>query len=73
MFSPVCKIFWDQGEDARVLVVTQDGASYLADHVLVTASVGHVKERQASLFEPALPQKYREALAVRHRSSLTDK
>ncbi|XP_047485846.1 spermine oxidase-like [Penaeus chinensis] len=64
MVSPVCKIFWDQGEDARALVVTQDGASYLADHVLVTASVGHLKERQASLFEPALPQKYREALAV---------
>ncbi|XP_063595369.1 spermine oxidase-like [Penaeus indicus] len=72
MFSPVCKIFWDQDEDARVLVVTQDGASYLADHVIVTASVGHLKDRQASLFEPALPQKYREALAVRHRSCVTE-
>lgn len=69
MNSPVCKILWDQGENARVLVVTQDGSSYLADHVLVTSSVGHLKERQASLFQPALPQKYREALAVRPRSS----
>lgn len=69
MSSPVCKIFWDQGDKDQVLVVTQSGVSYLADHALVTASVGHLKERQDSLFEPALPRAYRDALAVRPRLS----
>lgn len=64
--SPVCKLFWDQPEEGnKVLVVTQAGDSYLASHVIVTASIGHLKERHADLFEPQLPQAYRDAMDVR--------
>ncbi|KAK3891169.1 hypothetical protein Pcinc_004958 [Petrolisthes cinctipes] len=61
--TPVCKILWDQpgGEDV-VLVVTQGGDAYLASHVIFTASIGHLKDRHTHLFEPQLPQSYRDAM-----------
>lgn len=65
--SPVCRIFWDivdGNSENKVLVVTQAGASYLADHVILTPSIGHLKERHASLFTPALPDSYQAAMAV---------
>lgn len=63
--SPVCRIFWDKPAYNQVLVVTQDGTSYLTDHVILTPSIGHLKERHASLFSPALPADYQNAMAVR--------
>ncbi|XP_063595280.1 peroxisomal N(1)-acetyl-spermine/spermidine oxidase-like [Penaeus indicus] len=65
--SPVCRIFWDivdANAENKVLVVTQAGASYLADHVILTPSIGHLKERHASLFTPALPDSYQAAMAA---------
>ncbi|XP_037793457.1 uncharacterized protein LOC119588909 [Penaeus monodon] len=65
--SPVCRIFWDivdGNSENKVLVVTQAGASYLADHVILTPSIGHLKERHASLFTPALPDSYQAAMAA---------
>ncbi|XP_047486049.1 spermine oxidase-like [Penaeus chinensis] len=65
--SPVCRIFWDivdENAENKVLVVTQAGASYLADHVILTPSIGHLKERHASLFTPALPDSYQAAMAA---------
>ncbi|KAK3859898.1 hypothetical protein Pcinc_034017, partial [Petrolisthes cinctipes] len=61
--TPVCKILWDQpgGKDV-VLVVTQGGDAYLASHVIFTASIGHLKDRHTHLFEPQLPQSYRDAM-----------
>ncbi|XP_037793454.1 polyamine oxidase 7-like [Penaeus monodon] len=61
------EIFWDivdGNSENKVLVVTQAGASYLADHVILTPSIGHLKERHASLFTPALPDSYQAAMAV---------
>ncbi|XP_068223289.1 uncharacterized protein [Palaemon carinicauda] len=60
--SPVSKIFWDEeGEenDGRVLVVAENGrTSYSAKHVIVTTSVGHLKERHRALFHPPLPASF---------------
>ncbi|XP_037793525.1 spermine oxidase-like [Penaeus monodon] len=69
MSSPVCRIFYGRKVAGkrlrnRVLVVTQDGTSYLANHVIVTASIGHLKERHDKIFTPALKSGYRSAMAV---------
>ncbi|XP_042240426.1 peroxisomal N(1)-acetyl-spermine/spermidine oxidase-like isoform X2 [Homarus americanus] len=53
--SPVCKIFWDTPDQARVLVVTLEGDTFLAQHVIVTASIGHIRERHKHIFSPELP------------------
>ncbi|XP_042891058.1 polyamine oxidase 1-like [Penaeus japonicus] len=65
--SPVCRIFYGRRVAGRrlrnrVLVVTQDGTSYLAHHVVVTASIGHLKERHAKIFSPPLNLAYRAAM-----------
>nr|XP_053635526.1 peroxisomal N(1)-acetyl-spermine/spermidine oxidase-like isoform X2 [Cherax quadricarinatus] len=60
--SPVCKIFWDEPAEERVLVVTLTGDAYLASHVIVTASVAHLQERHTHIFHPALPQSLVNAL-----------
>ncbi|XP_076039581.1 peroxisomal N(1)-acetyl-spermine/spermidine oxidase-like [Oratosquilla oratoria] len=44
-----------RSEDAA-LVVTADGSSYVSRIVLMTASLGHLKERHEKLFIPRLPQ-----------------
>ncbi|KAK7078933.1 hypothetical protein SK128_020192 [Halocaridina rubra] len=54
--TPVCKIFWDSLENDKVLLVTNGGNySYMANFVIFTASVGHLKERHNQLFQPSLP------------------
>ncbi|XP_069998301.1 spermine oxidase-like [Penaeus vannamei] len=67
--SPVCRIFWGNKVEGgslggRVLVVTADEVSYLANHVITTVSVGVLKKRHAEIFTPALKKSYRKALAV---------
>ncbi|XP_068237514.1 spermine oxidase-like [Palaemon carinicauda] len=56
--SPVCKIFWNSGSNRKAVVVTSTQEAYITDFVLVTASVGHLKERHSMLFSPALPTSY---------------
>lgn len=59
MSTPVCKIYWDETEDGKVLLVTNNGnTAYSAKHVIVTASVGHLKDRHQHLFQPSLPSTY---------------
>ncbi|XP_063615667.1 uncharacterized protein LOC134788776, partial [Penaeus indicus] len=65
--SPVCRIFWDENqkgklEKGQVLIVSKSGSSWLADHVIVTASFGHLQERHGQLFSPPLPRGYVNAL-----------
>ncbi|XP_068237571.1 spermine oxidase-like [Palaemon carinicauda] len=60
--TPVCKIFWDSDPVGKVLVVTATQEAYLADYVLVTASVGHLKDRHFQLFDPPLPSNYQNNL-----------
>ncbi|ROT76830.1 hypothetical protein C7M84_004573 [Penaeus vannamei] len=65
--TPVCRIFWDEHEEGeleegQVLIVNKDGSSLLADHVIFTASSGHLQERHRQLFSPPLPGDYVSAL-----------
>jgi spermine oxidase len=49
----VKNIDWS-GETIAIACV--DGSSYLADHVIFTASLGVLKDRHATLFTPNLPE-----------------
>lgn len=74
--SPVCRVFWGNKVEGaslgnRVLVVTADGVSYLANHVITTISVGVLKKHHSEIFTPALKKSYRKALAVRHFINLS--
>ncbi|XP_063595493.1 protein anon-37Cs-like [Penaeus indicus] len=67
--SPVCRVFWGKKVEGaslgnRVLVVTADEVSYLANHVITTVSVGVLKRRHSEIFTPPLKKSYRKALAV---------
>ncbi|KAK2904745.1 hypothetical protein Q8A67_006544 [Cirrhinus molitorella] len=60
--APVKTIRWDLAkeghcEDQRypVQVICENGQSFQADHVIVTVSLGVLKEKGTTLFEPALP------------------
>lgn len=49
------KIVYNQ-PDGLVRVECKDGSSYSADHVICTVSLGVLKERHLSMFEPLLPR-----------------
>jgi hypothetical protein len=48
----------------RVLVECTDHSVYAARHVIVTVSLGVLKERAESMFEPALPEEKLNAIKV---------
>jgi hypothetical protein len=63
----VKKIKWDivDGENKnKVVVECSDGSVYAAKHVIVTVSLGVLKERADSMFEPALPEEKLNAIKV---------
>ncbi|XP_055916918.1 spermine oxidase-like [Eupeodes corollae] len=55
--KPVKKITWSatDNEEARVQVKCEDDEILEADHVIVTVSLGVLKEKHSTLFEPKLP------------------
>ncbi|KAJ2950553.1 hypothetical protein O0L34_g8797 [Tuta absoluta] len=53
--TEVTKIEWPQDADGKVTVTTKDGTVYKADNVIVTVSLGVLKERHQELFLPSLP------------------
>jgi hypothetical protein len=63
----VKKIKWDivDGRNkSKVVVECSDGSVYVAQHVIVTVSLGVLKERGDSMFEPALPEEKLNAIKV---------
>jgi hypothetical protein len=65
--AEVTKIKWDNlsGENMnRIAVECLDGSVYVADHVIVTMSLGVLKERGESMFQPALPAQKLNAIKV---------
>ncbi|KAJ8351653.1 hypothetical protein SKAU_G00231290 [Synaphobranchus kaupii] len=58
---PVTHIQWGLDSQAKgsfcpVKVLCEDGQEFEADHVIVTSSLGFLKERASAMFEPALPE-----------------
>ena len=60
--TPVLSIHWDS-PDGKVKVNCKE-KTYDADIVLVTCSLGVLKDKADQLFYPLLPDKKREAIAV---------
>ncbi|CAH2064961.1 unnamed protein product, partial [Iphiclides podalirius] len=54
--AEVSKIAWPQRPSELVQVTCADGQTYKANNVIVTVSVGVLKDRHRSLFEPPLPE-----------------
>uniref|UniRef100_UPI00398F8CF1 peroxisomal N(1)-acetyl-spermine/spermidine oxidase-like n=1 Tax=Pristiophorus japonicus TaxID=55135 RepID=UPI00398F8CF1 len=66
--KPVKQILWngnfesENGSHYPVRVVCEDGEHILADHVIVTISLGCLKANSQSLFWPRLPEQYLHAI-----------
>ncbi|KAJ2950549.1 hypothetical protein O0L34_g8796 [Tuta absoluta] len=52
----VTKIEWPQEAEDNVKVTTKDGTVYEANNVIVTVSLGVLKDKYRTMFSPALPQ-----------------
>lgn len=59
--APVETIHWrdtvDHQEDFPIIVTTAEGAQIFADAVIVTCSLGHLKENHRKMFQPPLPNR----------------
>ncbi|KAJ2950554.1 hypothetical protein O0L34_g8798 [Tuta absoluta] len=51
----VTKIEWPKEKGEKVSIITRDGTAYKAENVIVTVSLGVLKERYEDLFSPTLP------------------
>ncbi|XP_066992054.2 uncharacterized protein [Anabrus simplex] len=51
----VTKIVWDKSGKEKVRIYCLDGSWYSANHVIVTTSLGVLKEKASVMFSPALP------------------
>lgn len=58
----VTKINWDYDNEHPIEITCSDGSSYEAEHVIVTVSLGVLKEQYETLFDPPLPQFKRDAI-----------
>ncbi|XP_045783117.1 spermine oxidase-like [Maniola jurtina] len=54
--TEVTQIKWPKDSTGKVEVVCKDGTVYTADNVIVTVSLGVLKERYSTLFSPPLPE-----------------
>ncbi|XP_058832606.1 spermine oxidase-like [Topomyia yanbarensis] len=59
-------IHWNKGPDQPVTIYCTDGSQYDADHVIVTVSLGVLKENLHTLFNPQLPSVKRNAITGIH-------
>ncbi|XP_067215950.1 uncharacterized protein [Linepithema humile] len=59
--TPVETIHWrdsvDQQEDFPIIVTTSEGTQISADAVIVTCSLGYLKENHRKMFQPPLPNR----------------
>jgi hypothetical protein len=68
--AEVIKIKWDNlsgGNKNKVVVECSDGSVHVAEHVILTTSLGVLKERGDSMFQPALPAQKLNAIRVSNK------
>lgn len=66
--AKVSSISWDpDGETNTQVQVTAGGKDHKADVVLVTVSLGVLKEKAATMFNPALPPYKTNAIKVSYK------
>jgi spermine oxidase len=53
--EPVETIVWENNAGNDVIVRTSSGVEYNCKHVLVTCSIGFLKEHWTDFFQPSLP------------------
>ncbi|XP_053674421.1 spermine oxidase-like [Anopheles nili] len=58
----VSNVQWKGSADGDVIVTAQDGTKYEADNVIVTVSLGVLKENYKTMFTPALPTVNQQAI-----------
>uniref|UniRef100_A0A182NJL0 Amine oxidase domain-containing protein n=1 Tax=Anopheles dirus TaxID=7168 RepID=A0A182NJL0_9DIPT len=58
----VSNIQWKGSADGDVIVTAQDGTTFEADNVIVTVSLGVLKENYKTMFTPALPTVNQQAI-----------
>ena len=59
----VTNIEWGTTSDGIVKVICSDRSEYLCDHVIVTTSLGVLKEHHQTMFTPELPTEKKNAIA----------
>lgn len=64
--SPVTRISWNDGHPHSKIQVTTNDRTYETDLLLVTCSLGVLKEKADKLFVPPLPEKKTKAIKVRY-------
>lgn len=65
--NEVAKLKWDNLPEEyvnKVIVECSDGTSYLADFVIITVSLGVMKEKVQTMFQPMLPSSKLNAVEV---------
>ncbi|KAJ2942393.1 hypothetical protein O0L34_g15997 [Tuta absoluta] len=60
--TEVIQIVWPQNPQEPVNVICKDTTIYSCDNVIVTVSLGVLKERHQTLFKPKLPEEKEEAI-----------
>uniref|UniRef100_A0AAG5D1F3 Amine oxidase domain-containing protein n=1 Tax=Anopheles atroparvus TaxID=41427 RepID=A0AAG5D1F3_ANOAO len=58
----VTNIQWKGDPEGDVIITAQDGTRYEADHVIVTVSLGVLKENYRTMFTPVLPTVNQQAI-----------
>ena len=53
--EPVEKIIWENNSGKDIIVRTANGTEYHSDHVIVTCSIGFLREHWEDFFHPNLP------------------
>ena len=62
--TEVININWNNADRDTVTLTVRDGRKFEAKHVIITCSLGYLKQHSRSLFEPALPSSKASAIAT---------
>lgn len=62
--TEVTLIDYSDAEKDKIIIKTSNGDMYSADHVIVTCSIGVLKDKHHLLFKPSLPKQKQNTIEV---------